>query len=266
MPGVPYEMKGLMEENIIPELTKIFTLPFICHRTLVTYGIGESTLADKIQEFETALPAHIKLAYLPNYGIVRLRLTSTGMNKEKITGEMDLLFSQLQEQVKEYMVTNEDESMEKVVAELLLDRNETIATAESCTGGYIAHLLTGIPGASAYFDGGMVTYSYQAKENLLGVKNDTLINHGAVSEEVVREMAVGLLNKMNTSYTIAVSGVMGPSGGTPEKPVGTVWIAVGNKSKIITKLFHFRFDRQKNIQLTAMNALNMMRQFILENK
>ncbi len=266
MPGVPHEMKGLMEESIIPELSKIFTLPFICHRTLVTYGIGESNLADKIQGFEAALPSNIKLAYLPNYGIVRLRLTSSGNDKVKTETEIENHFQQLQEEVKDFLVTNEDAPMELVVGRLLMETNKTISTAESCTGGYISHLLTAIPGSSAYFDGSMVTYSYQAKENLLGVRNETLINYGAVSEEVVREMINGLLIKMNTDYAIAVSGIMGPGGGTPEKPIGTVWVAVGSKEKIVTKLFHFRFDRQKNIQLTAINALNLMREFIIQNK
>ena len=265
MPGVPHEMKGLMEEHIIPELSKIFTLPFICHRTLVTYGIGESNLADKIQGFETSLPSHIKLAYLPNYGIVRLRLSSVGIDKEKTESEIEKLFLQLQKEVKDFLVSNEDASMEKVVGQMLMSRNETISTAESCTGGYISQLLTSIPGSSAYFDGSMVTYSYNAKENLLGVKNETLINFGAVSEEVVKEMATGLLQKMKTNYVIAVSGIMGPGGGTTEKPVGTVWVALGSTTKIVTKLYHFRFDRQKNIQLTAMNALNLLRLFLLEN-
>ena len=156
--------------------------------------------------------------------------------------------------------------MELVVGRLLMETNKTISTAESCTGGYISHLLTAIPGSSAYFDGSMVTYSYQAKENLLSVRNETLINYGAVSEEVVREMINGLLIKMNTDYAIAVSGIMGPGGGTPEKPIGTVWVAVGSKEKIVAKLFHFRFDRQKNILLTAINALNLMREFIIQNK
>jgi nicotinamide-nucleotide amidase len=265
MPGVPHEMKGLMEEHIIPELSKIFTLPFIYHRTLVTYGIGESNLADKIQGFETSMPSHIKLAYLPNFGIVRLRLSSVGNDKEKTESEIEKLFLQLQKEVKDFLVSNEDASMEKVVGQMLMSRNETISTAESCTGGYISQLLTSIPGSSAYFDGSMVTYSYNAKENLLGVKNETLINFGAVSEEVVKEMATGLLQKMKTNYVIAVSGIMGPGGGTTEKPVGTVWVALGSTTKIVTKLYHFRFDRQKNIQLTAMNALNLLRLFLLEN-
>lgn len=265
MPGVPHEMKGLMEEHIIPELSKIFTLPFICHRTLVTYGIGESNLADKIQGFETSLPSHIKLAYLPNFGIVRLRLSSVGIDKEKTESEIEKLFLQLQKEVKDFLVSNEDASMEKVVGQMLMSKNETISTAESCTGGYISQLLTSIPGSSAFFDGSMVTYSYKAKENLLGVKNETLINFGAVSEEVVKEMLTGLLEKMQTNYGIAVSGIMGPGGGTNEKPVGTVWVALGSTTKIVTKLYHFRFDRQKNIQLTAMNALNLLRLFLLEN-
>jgi nicotinamide-nucleotide amidase len=264
MPGVPHEMKGLMEESIIPSLSKIFECGHIAHRTLVTFGIGESMIADMIQSFEEALPAHIKLAYLPNYGIVRLRLTSSGIDKIKIDQEIDDLFIQLQELVKDHIVTNEDEPLEKVVGKLLLSRKETLATAESCTGGYISHLITNIPGSSAYFEGSMVTYSYTAKEQMLQVKNETLITYGAVSKEVVTEMAKGLLNHLKANYAIAVSGIMGPDGGTVDKPVGTVWVAVGNNENIITKLFHFRFDRQKNIQLTAMNALNLLRSFILQ--
>jgi nicotinamide-nucleotide amidase len=264
MPGVPHEMKGLMEESIIPSLSKIFECGHIAHRTLVTFGIGESMIADMIQSFEEALPAHIKLAYLPNYGIVRLRLTSSGIDKIKIDQEIDNLFIQLQELVKDHIVTNEDEPLEKVVGKLLLSRKETLATAESCTGGYISHLITNIPGSSAYFEGSMVTYSYTAKEQILQVKNETLITYGAVSKEVVTEMAKGLLNHLKANYAIAVSGIMGPDGGTVDKPVGTVWVAVGNNENIITKLFHFRFDRQKNIQLTAMNAFNLLRSFILQ--
>lgn len=264
MPGVPHEMKGIMVDEVIPALSKRFNLLHITHRTLATFGIGESNLADLIQPFEEALPVHIKLAYLPNYGIVRLRLSSRGLNKEKTDAELDELFNRLQELVQPYLLTNEDEPMEKVVGKLLLQRNKKMATAESCTGGYIAHLITSIPGASAWFEGSMVTYSYQAKEDLLQVENTTLIDKGAVSEEVVIEMAKGLLHHLKTDYAIAVSGIMGPGGGLPDKPSGTVWVAAGNKEKLITHRFHFRFDRIKNIQLTAMNALNLLRKFILE--
>jgi nicotinamide-nucleotide amidase len=166
--------------------------------------------------------------------------------------------------VKDYLVTNEDEPMEKVVAKLLSKNNETLSTAESCTGGYISHLITSIPGSSAYFMGSIVSYSNDIKEKILDVNNETINSNGAVSETVVIEMAKGALKKLNTTYTIAVSGIMGPDGGSSEKPVGTVWVAVGNQDNIITKQFHFRFDRLKNIQLTAMNAFNLLRVFMLD--
>ena len=233
-------------------------------RTLLTAGIGESFLAELINHFETALPSTIKLAYLPNYGMVRLRLTTTGFNKAAIEKEVDHQFKQLQILVKDYLVTTEDEAMEKVVGKLLLSKNKTLCTAESCTGGYIAHLITSIAGSSAFYDGSAVSYSYSAKEDLLGVSHETLTLKGAVSEEVVTQMAKGALQKIKSNYVIAVSGVMGPGGGMPEKPVGTTWIAVGNASKIVARKVHFRFDRARNIQLTATTALNLLRQFILE--
>ena len=265
MPGVPHEMKGMMEDEVIQTLVNSFKLPVIIHRTLLTAGIGESMIAEMIQTFEEALPAHIKLAYLPNYGMVRLRLTSSGFDKAAIEKEVDALFTQLQTLVKEYLVTNEDISMEKVVGNLLLSKGQTMCTAESCTGGYIAHLITSIPGSSAFYDGSVVSYSYGAKEDLLGVQHQTLLDKGAVSEEVVTAMAKGALQNIKSNYVIAVSGIMGPGGGMPEKPVGTVWAAVGNKDKIITQKLHFRFDRMKNIELTAVTALNLLRKFILDS-
>ena len=266
MPGVPHEMKGMITADVIPSLLRLFSFPHIAHRTLLTFGIGESMLADMIQDFEEALPAHIKLAYLPNYGMVRLRLSSTGFNKEAIDKEVDDLFAILQTAVKDYLVTNEDEPMEDVLAKLLLQRKKSVSTAESCTGGYIASLLTAKAGASAYYDSSVVSYSYKAKEDLLGVKKDTLETLGAVSEEVVIQMAKGALKNTGTDYTIAVSGIMGPGGGTEDKPVGTVWVAVGDNNKIVTHKFYFRFDRERNIMLTAMNALNLLRKFILKNE
>ena len=263
MPGVPHEMKGMMEDEVIPELTKHFTFPHIAHRTLLTAGVGESFLADLIQDFEEALPVHIKLAYLPNYGMVRLRLSSTGFEKDVIENEIAGLFTTLQRLVKEYLVTNEDEPLQEVVAKLLKAKNKTVSTAESCTGGYIASLLTAKAGTSAYYSGSIVSYSYQAKEDLLQVNKNTLQTLGAVSEEVVTQMAKGALKNLKTDYTIAVSGIMGPEGGTADKPVGTVWVAVGNNNKIIAQKFHFRFDRQRNIELTATNALNLLRMFII---
>ena len=265
MPGVPHEMKGMMEDDVIPHLTKQFKLPVIIHRTLLTAGVGESFLADLIQDFEEALPPQIKLAYLPNYGMVRLRLTSSGFEKIQIEKDIETQFAQLQLLVKDYLVTNVDEPMERVVGKLLLQKNKTMCTAESCTGGYIAHLLTSIPGSSEFYDGSVVSYSYGAKEDLLNVNHQTLLTKGAVSEEVVTEMAKGALQNIKSNYVIAVSGIMGPGGGLPEKPVGTAWIAVGSKEKIVAQKVFFRFDRARNIQLTAVTALNLLRQFIMEN-
>lgn len=265
MPGVPHEMKGMMEDDVIPQLIKQFELPVIIHRTLLTAGVGESFLADLVQDFETALPSHIRMAYLPNYGMVRLRLSTLGFDKAATEKEIDIQFAQLQSLVKDYLVTNVDETIEKVVGNLLLQKKQTMCTAESCTGGYIAHLLTSMPGSSVYYDGSVISYSYGAKEDLLNVNHQTLLSKGAVSEEVVTEMAKGALQNIKSNYVIAVSGIMGPGGGTPEKPVGTAWVAVGNAEKIVAQKLFFRFDRTRNIQLTAVTALNLLRKFILEN-
>jgi competence/damage-inducible protein CinA-like protein len=265
MPGVPFEMQGMMQEYVLPQLNKHFQLPFIAHRTLLTAGIGESYLAEMISDFEAALPATIKLAYLPNYGMLRLRLSSSGNDKDILEKEIQQQFDTLQLLVAAYIVTNEDESLEKAVGKLLISKSKTVCTAESCTGGYIAHLLTSIPGSSAFYNASIVSYSYKAKEDLLGVDHAILEKQGAVSEEVVTQMAKGALAKMQTDYVIAVSGTMGPDGGSPDKPVGTVWIAVGNNEKMVAQKLFFRFDRIRNIQLTANGALNMLRKFINEN-
>jgi nicotinamide-nucleotide amidase len=265
MPGVPFEMQGMMTDDVIPLLKKEFATAYITHRTLITFGIGESNLADFIQDFEEALPPNIKLAYLPNYGLVRLRLTSTGTDKAATDNQIEEQFNALQVLVKDFMITNEDEPMEKILGKILQQKNKTLSTAESCTGGYIAHLITSMPGSSAFYEGTVVSYSNEVKSNMLGVQQETLAENGAVSEPVVVEMVKGALQTIGTDYAIAVSGIMGPDGGSEEKPVGTVWVAVGNKEKQVTQKFHFRFNRQRNIQLTAVNALNMMRKFVLEN-
>ncbi len=265
LPGVPHEMKWLMENHVLSIITQKFSTGFIEHRTLLTAGIGESYLADRIKNFEEALPKDIKLAYLPNYGMVRLRLTSFGTDKKILTDKIDHQFSLLKEEVKDVMVIDEDLPLEAVVGKLLKEKGQTVSTAESCTGGYIAHLLTSIPGSSAYFTGSVVSYNNSVKENILNVKESTLQSAGAVSAETVQQMAVGILKVMHTDYAIAVSGIMGPDGGTEDKPVGTVWIAVAHSSLTITKKFNFRFDRNRNILSTATNALNLLRQLIVEN-
>ena len=265
LPGVPHEMKWLMTNHVIPLIPELFPTGFIEHRTLLTAGIGESFLAELIKDFEEALPANIKLAYLPNYGMVRLRLTAFGFDNAVMTEEINALFAALKEKVKEYLVTDEDIPMERVVGKLLKEKGKTMATAESCTGGYIAHLVTSHAGSSAYFMGSVVSYDNSIKKRILHVSEKTLQTVGAVSEDTVKQMVRSVLNIMQTDYAIAVSGIMGPAGATPEKPVGMVWIAVASKEKTLTKLFHFRFDRKINIELTATNALNLLRIFILEN-
>ena len=265
LPGVPHEMKGLIKDEVIPRLLKEFTLPAIVHRTAFTAGQGESMIAELLVDFEASLPSHIKLAYLPNYGMVKLRLTANGTIKAEVEKELNPYFEKLQLLVKEYLVTNEDEGLEIVIGKILKANGKTMGTAESCTGGYIAHLITSIAGSSAYYKGSVVSYANEVKENILGVKHETLNSTGAVSKETVAEMVKGAIEELKVDYALATSGIMGPDGGSEEKPVGTVWIAAGNKEKTETLRLNLRFDRQRNIALTAANALNFLRKFILTN-
>jgi nicotinamide-nucleotide amidase len=265
MPGVPTEMKGIMADHVLQRLQQQFTMPSIVSRTLLTFGIGESYLAERIQSFETALPAHVKLAYLPNYGMVRLRLTATGSKKELLENEVNTLFNELKAQVQDVLVSDKDEPMELVVARLLLNNKQTMGTAESCTGGAIAKTITTHSGSSAYYTGSVISYDNTVKQSILHVTAATLNAHGAVSEATVIEMANGALKQLQTDFIIAVSGIMGPGGGSVEKPIGTVWVAVGNQKKIQTQQFNFRFDRARNIEITTVNALNLLRKFIIDN-
>lgn len=265
MPGVPHEMKGLMKNEVLPLIQREFSLPAIVHKTIFTAGIGESFLAERIQDFEEALPKFIKLAYLPSYGMVRLRLTARGYDKEKVEQELLPYFEQLKEQVKDVMVADEDAGLEIILGKILRTKNKTVATAESCTGGYIAHLITTVAGSSDYYKGSVISYANSVKEDMLGVSAETLNSVGAVSEETVKQMVKGVIDKMDVDFAVATSGIMGPGGGTAEKPVGTVWIAAGNKENVQVQKLHFRFDRERNIEMTAQAALNMLRKFILAN-
>jgi nicotinamide-nucleotide amidase len=250
---------------VLPRLQKEFTLPAIVHKTIFTAGQGESFLAETIKDFEASLPSKIKLAYLPAYGMVRLRLTSKGENKTIVEEELLPYFEKLKILVKDVMVADEDEGLEITIGKILKGKGKTLATAESCTGGYIAHLITSVPGSSAYFKGSIVSYANEVKENLLHVSSETLKAVGAVSEETVKQMVKGVIEKLNVDFAVATSGIMGPDGGTSEKPVGTVWIATGNKEKVIAQKLFFRFDRERNIEMTAQTALNFLRKFILAN-
>ncbi len=265
MPGVPHEMKGMMTDTVLPAIHEKFRLPFIAHRTLLTAGIGESFLAEHIAGFESALPPYIKLAYLPNYGMVRLRLTIRGEDGAISNRELDDQFTRLKQLTAEWAVIDEDLTLQQALGKVLTARGKTVGTAESCTGGYIAHLITSIPGSSQYFKGSVVSYANEVKQQVLGVSPATLAAAGAVSEETVREMAAGALKTLDTDYVVVTSGIMGPDGGSPEKPVGTAWIAVGSPQKIHARKFWFRFDRSRNIELTATNALNLLRKFILSD-
>lgn len=263
LPGVPHEMKGLMQSGVLPKIKSSFALPVVEHRTLLTAGIGESFLADTIQSFETALPPYIKLAYLPAYGMVRLRLTAKGDEATAVKKVVDQKFTELKGLVNEWMVADADIPIQQAVVGLLKEKKKTVATAESCTGGTIAGLLTSVAGSSAVFNGSVVAYANAAKKDLLNVSDETLNSVGAVSEETVKQMALGACQKLKTDYAVATSGIMGPDGGTPDKPVGTVWIAVADKDGgVKAQKSSFRFDRSRNIELTAHTALNMLRKYL----
>lgn len=262
MPGVPHEMKGMMTSTVIPKLNTEFDLPVILHRTLLTAGVGESFLSEKLKAFETSLAENIKLAYLPSSGMVRLRLSTSGFEKDKVAEDIDHAFKELQSFIQEFIVTVNDEPLAKALGNLLAKQNKTLATAESCTGGNIAQLITANPGSSLYYKGSVVSYNNQVKEAVLKVSSETLKQFGAVSEQTVKEMLAGVLQVIGSDYAIAVSGIMGPDGGTEEKPAGTVWIAVGSAKDHVTKQFNFKFDRVRNIEFTSLNALNLLRKFI----
>lgn len=266
LPGVPHEMRGLIEDQVIPRLLTRFPLPAIVHRTAFTAGMGESMIAERLVDFESSLPTHIKLAYLPSYGMVRLRLTSQGPDRETVENELSPFFDQLKTLLHDVLVTDTDEGLEIVVGRILKAKGKTVATAESCTGGYIAHLLTSIPGSSAYYQGSVISYANEIKEKLLNVPHETLLAYGAVSEETVIAMAQHARHLLATDYALATSGIMGPDGGSGEKPVGTVWVAVAGAEHTATLLLNLRFDRMRNIAQTAAQALNFLRKFILAHE
>jgi len=264
LPGVPHEMKGLITTEVMPRVLREFELPAIIHKTAYTAGKGESAVAEMLGDFENKLPPHIRLAYLPGYGMVKLRLTGTGSHLQDLEAEIQPFFESLLDLVRDCLVADEDIGLEVVIGRILKERKQTLGTAESCTGGFIAHRITSVPGSSAYFKGSVVSYANEIKEKLLGVDPETLRNRGAVGEETVMEMVRGAIRRLDVDFALAVSGIMGPDGGSPEKPVGTVWVAVGNRQREATLQLHLRFDRERNIQLTTLHALNFLRQFILE--
>ncbi len=263
MPGVPYEMKYLMEQEVLPRLKSKYQLPFILHKTILTQGIGESFLSELIADFEDALPPHIKLAYLPAAGMVRLRLSASG-EELKVKQEMEKLVMELSERVKEYMFGYDEDTIEGVLGKLLVERGLTLATAESCTGGNVAHLITSVPGSSAWYLGSTVTYSYQSKTDLLGISADLINQKGAVSEEVVLEMVENVRKKFGSDCAVSTSGIAGPDGGTADKPVGTVWIGISIPGKSFAKKVLLGDNRLRTIQVASETALNMLRKALLQ--
>jgi nicotinamide-nucleotide amidase len=266
LPGVPYEMEAMMQQDVIPRLSKKGNDQFVAHKTVLTQGIGESFLTVMIKEWEDNLPSHVKLAYLPQPGIVRLRLTAFAETREKAVEEIDRQVETLREMIPDLIFGFGNDTLEEVTGRLLKEKKMTVCTAESCTGGYLAHLITSVPGASEYFLGSVVAYAYQAKIDLLGVSAGTLKQYGAVSEATVKEMAEGARNRFGADYALAVSGVAGPGGGTPEKPVGTVWIALAAPGKTEAQKFQLGEHRGRNIRRAALSALNMLRVAVLDSR
>ncbi len=259
MPGVPHEMKRMMTEQVLPRLTAKYHLPVIYHKIIRTIGLGESFLADKISDWEKSLPSHIKLAYLPSLGEVKLRLTCTGSSLEDLQTEARVLSDQLNTRIGTYIYGSGEEPIEAVIGSILREKKMTLSVAESCTGGYLSHLITSIPGSSDYFSGSMIPYAYEIKMRQLGVKPETLECYGAVSEPTIMEMANIIRAKFNTDIGVATSGIAGPGGATPDKPVGTVWIAYSDKHQTVTKKLLLSKDRLINIRMTSVAVLNLIR-------
>ena len=267
LPGVPYEMKGLITECVIPKLlSRNKDENTLVHRTVRTHGMGESFLAEVIKDWENNLSVDdIKLAYLPSPGIVKLRLSLLGKDGKKIVATLNKHIDLLNKIIPDQVYGYEDDTMEGVVGDLLTAQNASVSTAESCTGGAVAKMITSVSGSSNYFEGSVICYSNICKINQLHVQENALQNHGAVSQEVVEQMAIGVKRKLNTDYGLATSGIAGPTGGTPEKPVGTIWIALATKNGVISKKLNLGYSRDRNIHVTSLSALNMLRLKLLGN-
>ena len=263
MPGVPFEMKTMMQNEVLQRLEQRFDTGIILHRTLLVTGFPESALALHIEDWENSLPENIHLAYLPGSGMIRLRLSSSGADRKFLESQTEAEIEKLRSLLGNHIVSENDETIEEIVARMLTAKGQTVAVAESCTGGYIAALLTSISGSSAYFKGSVVAYANEVKEKMLQVNPRDLQQHGAVSEQVVTQMAAHVRKLMGTDYGIATSGIAGPTGGTPDKPVGTIWIAAATATQTVAKLLQYGNNRESNIQRTGTAALNLLREMIV---
>jgi nicotinamide-nucleotide amidase len=265
MPGVPFEMKAIMETEVLPRVMKHFKTPVIFHKVIKTVGIGESYLSDLIQDWELSLPAHIKLAYLPSLGIVKLRLTAFGDDLKSLSADVETELARVMPLISSYVFGYEKEELAEVVGELLRKSKASLGVAESCTGGHLAHQFTQISGSSDYFTGGIVSYANQVKMEQLGVSASILSEFGAVSEPCIRAMAEGAHKVLGTTYSLATSGIAGPTGGTEEKPVGTVWIALAHPAGVITRKLQLAGTRMQNIHMTSLASINLLRRFLLHD-
>ncbi|MBK6988363.1 MAG: competence/damage-inducible protein A [Bacteroidetes bacterium] len=266
MPGVPNEMKFLMESEVIPRLKEKYSLAPIVHKTILTQGIGESFLSDLIEKWELALPPYMKLAYLPSAGMVRLRITASGENENSLRIEVEKQTEELQKLIPDFIYGFEGDQLESQIGELLIKKGKTLSTAESCTGGFIAHKITSVAGSSKYYIGSIIPYSNDLKTGLLNVNPELIKKHGAVSSEVVTEMAQLVRKKLNTDFSIATSGIAGPTGGSDEKPVGTVWIAISSEKRTFSWKVQLGSNRLRIISETALHALNGLRKELITHE
>lgn len=264
LPGVPFEMKYLIEHEVLPRLLESGKTKAIYHKTVLTQGLPESMLAEKIEAWENALPENIKLAYLPNPMSVRLRLSAMGENEKELQNSVEEQIQKLQKIIPDSIFGFNMETMAEVIGRMLSGNNKKLAVAESCTGGYISHLITSVPGSSEFFSGSVTAYSNQIKETVLGVHKKAITEFGAVSEEVAKQMALGAKRILNSDYAIATTGIAGPTGGTAEKPVGTVWIAVAGEHKVFAQKFVFGNNRERNIIRSSQTALQIFRRILLK--
>ena len=265
MPGVPFEMEAIMTEEVFPRLAKLGIMQSIVHKTILTYGLPESMLAEKIEEWESALPGFIHLAYLPSALMVRLRLSAYGTDKAMLETEIGKQVKKLLDIVPEYVFGFDDDNLALIIGRMLVKSSKTMAVAESCTGGNIAHFVTFNAGSSAYFKGGVVAYSNEIKTRLLDVPAEMIETYGAVSQKVAEAMAVGAQKALNADFTIATTGIAGPDGGTADKPAGTIWIAVAGPSGVKSAKYLFRHNRERNIIRSTQTALNLLRKLILND-
>jgi nicotinamide-nucleotide amidase len=264
VPGVPFEMKYLVENEVLPRLRQTGKTKSIYHRTVLTQGIPESMLAEKLEVWENQLPGFVKLAYLPNPMAVRLRLSAIGKDDKILAEAVEKQVKILQKFIPEYIFGFDTETMAEIVGRLLRERGKRLAVAESCTGGFISQQITSVPGSSDYYKGAVTAYSNDIKKMILGVQEETLFKHGAVSSQVAKEMANGALNVLDADIAVATTGIAGPGGGTEEKPVGTVWIAIATTEKVVATKYVFGNNRERNIIRSGQTALQLLRRFILK--